>query len=303
MTNDCSTQIERILSHQFRLAIGGNECICLLKGPATVYWNDLQNEPDPDQDASHSDEWLQLLRAFFMALWVIKDNAVNCEMGFLEHNVPGQGPRYASNFIAGLFSNARGNKDQTKFRLTEIRQARQYFSDFFLPVMLGLKPGENALEVPNRARPAVVSAKGIHRFPRLLYFLTAARCADDLGVKVSLYMTCLEILFSTEATELTHRLSERVAFFAAGPAERLMIYKSLRRAYDIRSKVVHGSVMSAKKQEELPEMASEIDELLRQLILKLISNEASRRVFAMNDTDFEDYFTRLTVGICDANSA
>ena len=298
LTNECSTQVERILSRPFRLAMGGNECSSLLTAPAAIYSKDLPNEPDPDQAVQTLTMCLQLLRAFFMALWVIKDNAVNCEMGFLEHDVPGQGLTHASNFIAALFSNARGDKDETKFRVAEIRQARQYFTDFFLPVMFGLEVGGNVFEGPKKTRPAVVSAKGTHRLPRFLYFLTAARCAEDLGVKVSLYMTCLEIMFSTEATELTHRLSERVAFFLRRePTERLAVYKSLRRAYDIRSKVVHGSVMSEKKQKEVPEVASEIDELLRQLILRLISDEASRRVFDMEDTKFEDYFARLTIGI------
>ena len=246
LTNECSTQIARILSRPFRLAIGGNECVSLLTGPAAVYWKDLPNEPDPVQAIQSLTTWLQLLRAFFMALWVTKDNSVNCEMGFLEHDVPGQGLTHASNFIAALFSNARGDKDETEFRLAEIRQARQYFSDFFLPVMFGLEVGGSVSEVSKMTRPTVVSAKGIHRLTRLLYFLTAARCADDLGVKVSLYMTCLEIMFSTEAAELTHRLSERVAFFLRRePTERLAVYKSLRRAYDIRSKVVHGSVPCA----------------------------------------------------------
>ena len=77
-----------------------------------------------------------------------------------------------------------------------------------------------------------------------------------------------------------------------------MVYgKSLRRAYGIRSKVVHGSVMSEQKQKWLPDVASEIDALLRELVLKVIVDQASRQVFDMNDTDFEDYFARLTIGI------
>src|SRR3972149_4244643 len=96
LTNECSTQVERILSRPFRLAMGGNECSSLLTAPAAIYSKDLPNEPDPDQAVQTLTMCLQLLRAFFMALWVIKDNAVNCEMGFLEHHVPGQGLTHAS---------------------------------------------------------------------------------------------------------------------------------------------------------------------------------------------------------------
>src|SRR5438309_6003726 len=281
LTNECSGQLDRILSRPFRFAIGGNECVSLLRGSAAAYCKDLPNEPDPTKAVRFLTTWLQILRAFFMALWVVRDNAVNCELGFLEHDVPSQGLTHASNFIAALFSTARGGTDRITFSIADVRRAREYFSSFFLPVMYGRDVGSGiAFEPPMKPPPAVISAKGVHRLPRLLYFLGAARCATDLGVKVSLYMTCLEILFSTEANELTHRLSERVAFFLRrDPGERFAVYKRLRRAYGIRSKVVHGSVMSEGIQKELPEVATDIDELLRQLILTIISDEAARGVF------------------------
>ena len=70
-----------------------------------------------------------------MALWLVRDNAVNRELGFLEHDVPVQGPTHASNFIAALFSNARGATEPVAFSVDEVRQAAGYFKSFFLPVM------------------------------------------------------------------------------------------------------------------------------------------------------------------------
>jgi hypothetical protein len=216
LTNENRVQLERILSRPFRSAIGTTELASLLTGSAAAYSKDFPNEPDPAAAINLLTAWLQMLRAFFMALWVVKDNAVNCELGFLEHDVPGQGLTHASNFIAALFSTASGSMDQTAFSIDDVRRAREYFNKFFFPVMLGLdlnaEVSSHTESLP-KPSPFVISAKGVHRLPRFLYFLTAARCATDLGVKVSLYMTCLEIMFSTEAAELTHRLSERVAFF------------------------------------------------------------------------------------------
>jgi hypothetical protein len=298
LTNECTTYIKRMLSRPFMQAMGGMEAVSLLTGPATVYWKDVPNEPDPVQAVETLTAWLHYLRGFFMALWVVKDNAVNCEIGFLEHDARDQGLTHASNFIAALFTNARGLKDEVDFRLTEIRQAREYFWNFFLPGMSVLQVDRSiALNLPLKPRSTVVSAKGVPRLTRFLYFLAAARGANDLGVKVSLYMTCLEIMFSTESSELTHRLSERVAFFLRRePTDRFEVYKALRRAYDIRSKVVHGSVMSEQKQRGLNDVAGEIDELLRELVLRMITDEASRKVLDLSDTDFELYFARLTMG-------
>jgi Apea-like HEPN len=127
--------------------------------------------------------------------------------------------------------------------------------------------------------------------------LSGARSANDLGVKVSLYMTCFEIMFSTETTELTHRLSERVAFFLfREPVDRIAAYRRMKRGYGIRSKVIHGSVLADSLQKELADASAEIDELLRQLVLKVASDSAARRVFEMDDNKLEDYFTRLAIG-------
>jgi hypothetical protein len=45
------------------------------------------------------------------------------------------------------------------------------------------------------------------------------------------------------------------------------------------------------------DVSVEIHDLLRQLIHKIASEESARRVFDMDDARFEDYFTRLTLGV------
>jgi len=300
ITNE-PAQVDKLLTRHLRLAIGGNECVSMLTGGTAAYWKDLPNEPDVTKALQLLTMWLNWLRSFFMALWLVRDNSVNCELGFLEHDVPGQGVTHESNFIAALFSNARGSTGSVAFSVEEVRQAAGYFKTFFLPVMFGMAPNtEFAAEVlPGKsARPILISAKGVNRLSRLLYFLSAARSANDLGVKVSLYMTSFEIMFSTETTELTHRLSERVAFFLyREPADRLAAYRRVKRGYNIRSKVIHGSVLSDSLQKELADASGEIDELLRQLVQKIASDAAARQVFEMDDGKLEDYFTRLAIGM------
>ncbi len=300
VTNE-TTQVEKLLSRHLRMAIGGNECVSMLSGGTAAYWKDLPNEPDVTKALQSLTTWLHCLRSLFMALWLVRDNSVNCELGFLEHDVPGQGLTHASNFIAALFSNARGGTDPVAFSIDEVRQAAGYLRTFFLPVMFGLPPDtELTVESPlaQPLRPGLVSAKGVNRLSRLLYFLSAARSATDLGVKVSLYMTCFEIMFSTETAELTHRLSERVAFFLClEPGDRLATYLRMRRGYKIRSTVIHGSVLSGSQQNELADASAELDELLRQLVYRLASDGTARRVFEMDDRQLEDYFTRLAIGM------
>jgi hypothetical protein len=297
-----AAQVERLVSRPMRVAIGGNEFLSMLDGGTIAYWKDLPNEPEPAAAVAYVTTWLHCLRALFMALWLVRDNAVNCETGYLEHDVPGQGLSHTSNFIAALFSTARGTTDPVAFTVDEIRRAREYFKTFFFPVMFNASPGRDMNEEIERltalAQPALISAKGVTRLTRLLYFLSAARSAHDLGVKISLYMTCFEIMFSVESTELTHRLSERVAVFLyTEPGDRLSAYRRMKRGYNIRSKVIHGSVLTNTLERELAEASVEIDELLRRLVERLASDPDARLTFELDDVKLEDYFLKLTLGV------
>src|SRR5205814_574151 len=109
-------------------------------------------------------------------------------------------------------------------------------------------------------RIQIVNARNVPRLLRAQYFCQAARSEADLGVKISLYMTCLEILFSNDASELAHKLSERIAcFLATDPKQRKAIFGTIKRAYNIRSKVVHGDVVTAKHLEESDTMSQQVD--------------------------------------------
>jgi hypothetical protein len=67
-------------------------------------------------------------------------------------------------------------------------------------------------------------------------------------VRVSTGITALESLLLRERTELAHRLSLRVAALlgAAAGLSSPEVYNNVRRAYELRSKVVHGSPLSPK---------------------------------------------------------
>jgi hypothetical protein len=71
----------------------------------------------------------------------------------------------------------------------------------------------------------------------------------------------------------------------------------MKRGYNVRSKVIHGSVLSDSLQKELADVSGEVDGLLRQLVQTIASDSAARRVFEMDDGKLEDYFTRLAVGM------
>lgn len=83
------------------------------------------------------------------------------------------------------------------------------------------------------------------------------------------YWIALESLFTPDSTaELRFRASIRIAaFLGASNEHRLLIYETLMKSYDMRSKVVHGG---RYKHEELSKLTECTREYVRQAIMALI---------------------------------
>jgi len=59
--------------------------------------------------------------------------------------------------------------------------------------------------------------------------------------------TAMEALLTTQSTEITHNLAERVAVLLGNTCElRLAKYRQVKKLYDTRSKIVHGKVFPKK---------------------------------------------------------
>lgn len=138
-------------------------------------------------------------------------------------------------------------------------------------------------------------SKNLSRLSRFVGFIEASRSESNLGIRISLYMTCLEILFTTDASELTQKLSQRVAcFLSDSKAERISTFRTIKRAYLIRSTVVHGDCLKPRLEAELSNICVEIDDILRRLFNLIMSDPQHKAIFGKNDQDLEDYFLNLT---------
>ena len=153
---------------------------------------------------------------------------------------------------------------------------------------------------------AVVSQKLHHLIPNLPDRNRLMRCHDTISgarastylpQKIALYVTALETLLSTSASELTYRLSERAAFFLGSSAEnRRELFENIKAAYSVRSSVVHGDTLSSKYQswDALAAIATQCDELLRQALLKIYNSHSLSEIFCSKKREkIDEYFTQL----------
>lgn len=106
----------------------------------------------------------------------------------------------------------------------------------------------------------------------------------------------LEALFGPEdSNETTYRLSQRIAWFLAGSfEERQELFTSTKRAYNWRSKIVHGGRLSKLTPEKSQEMTIFTESAVRKSLMKVLSSPDLIKIF--NDTGRDSYLAELVLG-------
>ncbi len=277
--------LSRLISKNLRESIGELETNALKNSSAVLY--SLEHMDQSEVLTTASDMLLQFLyiaRFLITTSWLIKDNSIKFEMGFIEVPHKAEPSIVSSTFLSGSPVNRKGNDEFIIFSLVELGQLRDMFQEYFVSFLV--------------RGSAQAKLDEVNRLQRAIYFLQAARFNSDLGLKISFYCTCLESLFSTDTTELTHKLSERVAFFMGDtPSNRLRIYSEIRNAYRIRSTVIHGDRISSKKTNMVEAAVESCDTILRNILNKILSSATLRTQFISNNDKLEQFFLELIFGV------
>lgn len=92
--------------------------------------------------------------------------------------------------------------------------------------------------------------------------------------KVSKYISSLEALLLNDSnrSELSNRLSQRAAMLIGleQPSKSIEVYRKIKKAYSIRSKYVHGSLVDASEKKGLKDLTFELADINRRLIVMII---------------------------------
>jgi hypothetical protein len=287
ITND-RLFIENLLTPLFYKLAGDLEAH-YLKTAGAVAYSIEESESFADHEAANSFLLKRLgeVRMFLLMLWLVKDNSVNVDLGYLEDPYKSPKPgrtNVTRNSFSQVFSTARGDVLTTEFTREELRRARHLRRD-----------SQWSFEL----KPQVATEERFTRFDRACYFLQAARVSSDLGVKIANYCICFETLFSTDPLELSHKLGERIACFLENdPANRINVFHLIKRAYVIRSKVVHGGKGSSKLSEQLKELSESCDNIVRRILVRILEESPLERYFQQptSDKEVEEYFISLVLG-------
>jgi hypothetical protein len=280
ITNNIKPIQEIFSDEQCRMMIGFNEAHSLENSKCIFYQqNSSEVHFEEFDERAFLINTLIHLQMFYHALWLVKDNAIHCELAYLIYEDEKQRGIH-SNLWTSFYTDSLGKLEDITFTIDEIKTAIALY--------------QIVLKINRQDTPIVNSAIKLtsktSRLSRAFYFVHSARTAVDIGTKISLYCSVLESIFSVSNTELKHRLSETVAFFLETTVSgKKTVYKSLQNAYDIRSAVVHGDGIQLKflKNEAklLLETVKETDDIIRKCLRKIFDDQKLYELFTIKERE------------------
>ena len=278
--------IARLLTPEFKRAVGVIEADHL-RTEANVVFGEfelahLRNLP-PDRFLLVILIWIDML---LKNAWLIKDHAIECDAAFLRVDMPG-GISWTKNYLAVRPSLSGGYTD-TEVSMTASELGLWGQTNDLV---------ESYLSDASSSSLEFMMEKSYARSGRAMRFVSAARGAPDLAFKIANYCSALETLFTTESSEVAHKLAERVAFFLGERGHnRREVFSKIKNAYGVRSKLVHGDTLKANQIAELPALSGQCDGYLRIILRAIFESKTLKAIFDSHNSAIEKYFSQLILG-------
>ena len=280
LTNN-KEKIKSLLDKQLSYFIGAIEYNHLLNGYSLVAFAENEFDIESTNSIQHLDLHLFLLKMYFFCLWMTKDNAADFDIGFLQFTNKKDKLEVSSNNMTNSNFNVSGERSSAVFSLEELNTSSKYLTD--------------CIYIEHKNRPKLASASSLDRISIANYFVQSAIVAHDLGIKAVGYCSALETLFANgDNTELSHKLSERVSkFLETALSERKEIYKSVKKIYEVRSKVVHGATFKSQKTTELCDIIQRADQICRRVMVYALTTKEDDNIFDKSREDLDVFFLDL----------
>jgi len=272
---------------EFRRLVGEIEYEYLMNSPVVAYGRASLDAPlSARAGIAQLGVFLGKVRRFQIATWLVRDNALAFDRGYAQVVQEGQPVAVHSNTWAGQVRAL--SSDRPPIAKSELDMAVDAYRYIYLEDI------EQATLVDEQARDQSVhgaehGVEGSSRMERALYFLQGGRRAPSRSLRVANFCSALEALLVAGGSELSHRLCERAAWLLEADAEsRAACYARVRRAYSIRSSAVHGSAIRKKDKRQIQEVAANLDETLRQILLVILHSERLRELYLSEDAQHQE---------------
>ncbi|WP_257325105.1 HEPN domain-containing protein [Pseudoalteromonas rhizosphaerae] len=224
--------------------------------------------------------WLFWLKMLLNDLWFIKDNAVICEAAFCKLTDSKHSAWTRNNLTSPAFMNSGKSFTNIEMTIEDLKKWNE-------------KSDQIQSYLCNSKSTFKDSFTNMHfsRIGRSMRFIEAASRESHPAVKLAHYCSAFESLFSTDSSELTHKLSERVALFLKDFGfDPIEVFDDLKSFYGIRSKVIHGDSLKTNKELFLSDMSQKCDNYLRCILNIIFSDDKLLALFDGKKDYFEKFF-------------
>lgn len=204
---------------------------------------------------------------FTMSLWFIKDNSVIPYFTTIssDEKILPQILR-----TGDYYTCSDGSIKDVFFTYDEIKEAENWAQ---VLITHNIKiSGEREIEPDNIVNISLFPYSETTSISRAFLYLDIARKETFIPAKIASYITILEILCAVNG-ENTYKVSERVAALLGRDSnEKMDLFCSVKKAYDFRSKFVHGSHINFQDISKVSEISTGLDEIVRKVLKKIIKD-------------------------------
>ncbi|MBL7706765.1 MAG: hypothetical protein JNM21_14560 [Taibaiella sp.] len=272
---------EEVIDHDFRQMVGDRMNHSLNEN--AIAFSFQENAIDNDEFIEKMSIEFKItttqIETFLLFLWFVKDNSISLEEAYGQFTNAKSFIWYTGNTVC---STCDGKFIKTTFTDDEIFQAvdlllkytKNIYGESGIPSQQ--ESFTNNKKYETRFRPSVDPSKDENRIERALTFLNTARSVPHLPQKITQYMSILECLFSINSNKIVHNITERVAYYL----EETSVKKTIKEAYDIRSRFVHGNKMK-KQHDYICNIARDVDKIVRSILKKIIVSDYE--IFSQNN--------------------
>lgn len=280
VTNNRKHFISKIKPEQ-ALSIGSLETNYLFNGNPVIY--SVRNTNSIEQSHDHIINFMRDCLAFIHTLWLGGDNSVNVMLGFA---ISSCGGHVHSNSISYHYWTCKGKKEDLRLKLSELKAITEKYKDDFAGMSVEIEPQHT------------MQRKEVDRVNVAINFLQQARSARDMGLKIANYCSFFESLLSSTTVELSHQMAERSAFYLEEtPDRRLQHYRDSKKAYSIRSKVVHGDTISKGNLADILSIGEHCDNMARNLINKYLNDSSFQDALTSGSQKLDEFFINKIFGV------
>jgi len=265
---------------ELQKAIGLIDFNSIINSSVYIYRN-FKFDTDEYDPLDLLNEYISYIHGLSDVFWLIRDNSVNLGNGYLLF-IADDNLNVSRNKFYILKSTSDSIVKTTNFSRSELRIVRSIFQKY-------TRDSES-----NTRQYLNIYDKRNSRMSRLFYLIHLTRSTKNIATKIVNYASCFETLFSTTNFEVAHQIAERVAFLleAAGNKRRT-VYQDLKKAYNFRSRIIHGGSLKENELSELESLIIKIDKNLRTVVNLIISDFESYKEILSNSESIDEYFHNM----------